>query len=311
MNSALPIVLFAALTAAVVSAQTPPASTPGTQAPSPAPAVSAEKPNSLSPGPGNVSWARTVEEARARASKEDKLVFVEFHKKECGNCERMDNLLYPSPDLVAMLATMVPVKVDLESHTGSDFSERYGFQETPTILVTTPEGRLVFLMEGFHNQGEFFRNAYAGVESYRKFAKRVESQDIAKLPMKEALETGTELYRRSDPEAALPRLRRAAAAPGATGTERPDALELLAATEFDLGQADASRRTIERLIAMTKDGARKERAELFRAQIPLAANRPTEALALFRKFQKDHPQSVHIAQVNEVVQKLEERVPRP
>ena len=307
MNFALSIVLLAALTPLGASAQTlPPA-----PAPAPAPVASSEKPASVSPGPGNVAWAATVEEARARASKEDKLVFVEMHKNECGNCERMDNLLYPSPDLAAMLATMVPVKVDLESVTGSEISERYGFQETPSILVTTPEGRLVFLMEGFHNQGEFFRNAYAGVESYRKFAKRVESQDIAKLPMKEALETGIELYRRSDPEAALPRLRRAAAAPGAKGMERQDALELLAATEFDLGQADASRRTIERLLAMTKDPARRERAELFRAQIPLAENRPVEALALFRKFQKDHPESAHIAQVNDVVQKLEERVPRP
>ena len=52
-------------------------------------------------------------------------------------------------------------------------------------------------------------------------------------------------------------------------------------------------------------------AELFRAQIPLAENRPAEALALFRKFQKDHPRSARIAQVNELVEKLEERVPRP
>lgn len=308
MNFALPIVLFAALTAPQEPAQTPAATAP---APASAPAGSREKSDPLPPGPGKAAWAEGVDEARARASREDKLVFFEFTKKECGNCERMDNLLYPSADLVAMLASMVPVKVDLESLNGRDFSERYGFEEAPSILVTTPEGRLVFLMEGFHNQGEFFRNAYAGVESYRKFAKRVESQDIAKLPMKEALETGTELYRRSDPEAALPRLRRAVAAPGATGMQRQDALEVLAAAEFDLAQPAASRRTIDRLIAMTKDVPRKERAELFRAQIPLAENRPTEALALFRKFQKDHPQSVHIAQVNELVAKLEERLPPP
>jgi len=310
LNFALQLVLFAALTAPQKAV--PPATTPPAPATAPtATAASREKSDPLPPGPGNVAWAASVDEARTRASREDKLVFIEFVKNECGNCERMDNLIYPSTDLAAMLASMVPVKVDLESLIGKEFSGRYGFEEAPAILVTTPEGRLVFLMEGFYNQGEFFRNAYAGVESYRKFAKRVESQDIAKLPMKEALETGTELYRRSDPEAALPRLRRAVAAPGATGTEREDALELLAAAEFDLAQPAASRRTIERLIAMTKDRARKERAELFRAQIPLAENRPTEALALFRKFQKDHPQSVHIAQVNELVAKLEERVPRP
>ncbi len=308
MHFALPIVLVAALAVPQEPVKTPAATAPGSTTPA---AASTESPASVPLGPGKATWATSVDEARTRASREDKLVFLEFTQAECGNCKRMDNLLYPAPDLEAMLGSMVPVKVDLESLTGREYSERYGFKEAPVILVTTPEGRLVFLMEGFHNQAEFFKNAYAGVESYRTFAKRVESQDIVNLPMKEALETGTELYRRSDPEAALPRLRRAAVAPGAKGMERQDALELLAATEFDLGQADASRRTIEKLIAMTKDTARKERAELFRAQIPLAENRPAEALALFRKFQKDHPQSAHIAQVNEVVQKLEERVPRP
>lgn len=309
MNFALPLVLFAALTAPMESVE--PQTTPSAPAAAPAPAVPRVTSDPIPPGPGRVVWATSLEEARIRASEQDKLIFLEFVKKECGNCERMDNLLYPAVDLEALLATMVPIKVDLESPMGKEFSVRYGFSEAPSIVVTTPEGRLVFLMEGFYNQGEFFRHAYAGIDGYRKFAKRVESQDIAKLAMKEALETGTELYRRSDPEAALPRLRRAVAAPGATGTQRQDALELLAAVEFELAQPAASRRTINRLITMTKDGARRERAELFRAQIPLAENRPAEALALFRKFQKDHPKSTRIAQVNELVAKLEERLPRP
>ena len=40
-----------------------------------------------------------------------------------------------------------------------------------------------------------------------------------KLTAKEALETGSELFRRSDPAAALPRLKRATSAPGATVQE--------------------------------------------------------------------------------------------
>ncbi len=89
--------------------------------------------------------------------------------------------------------------------------------------------------------------------------------------------------------------------------QRDDALELLAAVELDLGQPASSRQTIDRLITTTKDRARRERAELFRAQIPLAENQPAEALALFQKFQKDHPNSPHIERVNEIVQRLEER----
>ncbi len=313
MISVLPVVLFAAL--AVSGQETAPSSAraapaPPAKAPSPAAAV-AEQSASVPLGPGKVLWAASPEEARDRAAKQGKFVFLEFDKNECGNCQRMDALLYPAFDFEALLVSMVPVKVDLESPIGKEFAERYSIDETPAILVVTPEGRLVFLMRGFASQNDFFRNANAGLEHYRAFAKRTDAQDIAKLSPKEALETGSELYQRSDPEAALPRLRRAAAAPGATVGEREDALELLAAVEFDLAQPALSRKTIERLLATTKDRARRERAEIFRAQIPLAENKPAEALALFRKFQKDHPTSPHLARVNELVHRLEERVKTP
>ena len=70
------------------------------------------------------------------------------------------------------------------------------------VLITTPEGRLVFLMEGFFNQPDFFRNAFGAIEKYRKWAKEIESQEVPKLSAKEAFDSGNELYHRSDPAAA-------------------------------------------------------------------------------------------------------------
>jgi thioredoxin-related protein len=299
------MVLLAAL------ALPPPATTP---APQPAAPARPATPDSAAPmsseaalGPGKVLWATSADEAIQRAAKENKFVFLEFVRKECGNCKRMDGLLYPAFDFEALLVPMVPVKVDLDSPIGREYADRYNVDEAPAILITTPEGRLVFLMAGFFNQGDFFRNAGTAVEGYRKFAKVVDSQNIGKLTAKEALETGTELYRRSDPAAALPRLKRATSAPGATVPQREDALELLAAVQLDLSQPGSARQTIEQLLATTKDKPRRERAEIFRAQIPLAENRPAEALLLFHKFQKDHPTSPHIQRVNDLVQRLEER----
>jgi thioredoxin-related protein len=300
--SLLPAILFATL---AVPAPTPAANTPSDE-PRP-PQVSSAVPL----GPGKVLWAISPNEASQRAARENKFVFLEFVKEDCGNCKRMDALLYPAFDFEALLVTMVPVKVDLETPVGKEFIRRYGIDATPAILITTAEGRLVFLMAGFYNQADFFRHANAAVDGYRKFARQVDAQDISKLAAKEALDTGNELYRRSDPGAALPRLRRAVAAPGATTAEREDALEVLAAVEIDLGQPASSRQTIERLLKTTKDRSRRERAEIFRAQIPLAENRPDEALALFRKFQKDHPTSPLIQRVNDLVQRLEERTGTP
>jgi tetratricopeptide (TPR) repeat protein len=306
LSSLLPVVLFTlALPQQAVTPAAPPAAG---QSPSNAsPQTSTPAPV----GPGNVLWATSTEEARQRAARENKFVFLEFVQRECGNCRRMDALLYPAFDFEALLVSMVPVKVDLESPLGKEFARRYDVDQAPAILITTPEGRLVFLAAGFYNQADFFRHANSALEAYRKFARQLDSQNIAKLSAKEAFDTGNELYRRSDPEAALPRLRRAVSAPGATSTQREDSLEILAAVELDLGQPVSSRKTIEQLLTTTKDRARRERAEIFRAQIPLAENRPAEALALFQKFQKDHPTSPHIQRVKELVQRLEERTRTP
>jgi hypothetical protein len=305
--SVLPALLVAALglpqDPAVSSAPRPEPTQPSE---APAAAISAPP-----PGPGNVVWATSTDEARDRAAREGKFVFYEFAKEECGNCQRMDALLYPAFDFEALIVSAVPVKVDLVSPEGKELAGRYSIEEAPSVLITTPEGRLVFLMQGFMNQGDFFRHARRGIEEYRTWAAKIDSQDIPKLSATEAFETGNELYHRSDPQGALPRLKRAVTAPGGTREQREDALELLAAIELDLGRPADSRKTIARLIAGTKDNRRRERAELFRAQIPLAENRPAEALALFRKFQKDHPTSPHLERVRELVARLQERVGKP
>ncbi len=254
--------------------------------------------------PGNARWAATPDEARARATSESKFVYVEFDDQDCGQCRRMDALLYPAFQFEAVLLPMVPVKVSLTSGEGRELARRYGVRETPAVLVTTPEGRIVFLMQGFTSAPEFYQHIAQDTAAYRAFARRVESQDIAKLPAKEALETGRELYQRSDSAAALPRLQRAASAPNAPAAVHDEAREILAAVLLDLGQIASSRRTIDRVLATSRDPLRRERAELFKAQLPLAENKPAEALALFKKFQKDHPKSPYIERVNAMLSRL-------
>ena len=307
MISALPLILMAAVgaTGATASSVTPKPAPTSKPAEVPAAAMS------VPPGPGNVIWATSLDEAHDRAEREGKLVFFEFTKEECGNCQRMDSLLYPAFDLEALLVSSIPIKIDLESPEGKAIAARYSIEEAPAVLITTTQGRLVFLMQGFMNQGEFFRHANGALEGYRKWAKEIAAQDVAKLSAKQAFDSGNELYHRSDPAAALPRLRRAVATPGLSQKDREDTLELLAAVELDLQQPAASRKTIGSLLATTRDRQRRERAELFLAQIPLAENKPAEALALFRKFQKDHPTSPHIERVNQLVQRLQERVAKP
>lgn len=259
--------------------------------------------------PGNAEWAASTADARAKAKAQKKLVYYEFADPDCGNCRRMESLLYPAFDFEALLVGMVPVRLSLDSPDGRELGRRYTISEMPSILITSPEGRLAFLMQGFKDAPDFYRHVHKDLDAYRAFAKRVDSQDVASLSAEEAYVTGTALYKRSDFEGAVARLKRAATAPNAKPPTSENALEGLAAARLELGQTAESRRAIDKVIATTKNPEQKERAELFLAQIALTENKPGEALALYEKFAKSHPTSKYLEKVRSFIERLQAAAP--
>ena len=258
--------------------------------------------------PGNAEWAANADEARAKATAQHKLVYYEFESPRCDACRRMQALLYPAFDFEALLVGMVPVKIALDSENGKRLAELYSIAEAPSVLIATPEGRLAFLMQGFKDASDFYRHAHSDL-AYRTFARKVDAEEVATLSAEEAYTTGRQLFARFDFAQARPRFKRASAAPDAKPATREAALEGLAASELQLSRSAASRQTIDRLIGTTKNPETKERAELFRAQIPLAEHKPEEALALYKRFERDHPHSRYLEQVRAFIARLEPAEP--
>ncbi len=260
--------------------------------------------------PGNADWAKDPADAQARAAAAKKLVYYEFANADCGDCRRMQALLYPAFDFEALLVGMVPVQVVLDSPEGKKLGERYSITEVPAVLITTPEGRLVFQMQGFKDAPDFYHHVRKDLDEYRQFSKTVDAQNVATLPAKEAYSTGRALYARMDYAAAAARLRRAAAAPDATPALRESALMGLAAAERQLGEAAQARKTATKVIASTKDPDQKERAELFLAELDLEEGKPGDALAAYRKFATDHPKSPYLEKVRGFISRLEAAAPK-
>lgn len=275
------------------------------RAQTPAPAPTAVHEGRAVRSPGNAAWAPDVRTAHERAAKEGALVYHEFTAKACGQCSRMQGLLYPAFDFEALLIGMVPVQVELDSAEGQPLANRYHVTETPSVLITTASGRLVFLVQGFQDAPDFYAHVRSDLDAYRKFARTVDAQDVARLKAQEAYQSGRELYARFDFEGAAARLARAAQATDATPAIRASALEGLAAAELELGQTSRSRQTIDRLIATTTDPKQKENAELFRAQISLVENKPQDALAQYKRFAKEHPDSPYLDEVRTFIARLE------
>jgi tetratricopeptide (TPR) repeat protein len=283
------------------------------QEPTPAPAAAAPAPamaNRPIMTPGNAVWAANSAEARAIAKADKKLVYYEFVSPECGDCRRMTGLIYPAFDFEALLIGTVPVHVALSSAEGKELGERYSITEEPSVLIATPEGRVVFLMQGFKDAGDFYTHAHRDIDAYRKFAKVVDSQDVPTLSAAEAYSTGRALYARFDYEGAASRLARAAAAPDAKPDVRESALMGLAAADRQLGRYAAARKAADKVITTTKNADQKERAELFVAELALAQNKPGDALTAYRKFAKDHPKSPYLEKVRGFIAKLESEAPK-
>lgn len=260
--------------------------------------------------PGNARWAPDVTSARARAAADKQLIYYEFVSPGCGDCRRMQALLYPAFDFEALLIGMVPVQVELASSDGSKLAERYGITAAPAVLITTASGRLVFFVQGFRTAPDFYSHVHKDLDTYRQFARTVDGVDVGKLSAEEAYSTGKELYRRFDFEGAAARLERASTAPGGSVDLREKALEGLAAADLELARPGKASNAIDRLLAMTKNPERKQTAELFQAQIALAEQDPGHALAIYKKFEKDHPSSPYIEKVRGFISRLEAAAPK-
>jgi tetratricopeptide (TPR) repeat protein len=258
-------------------------------------------------GPGHADWAPTLAQARDRAKKERKVVFVELASSNCADCDRMDRLLYPAVDFEMTLLRMVPVKLSLDAAEAAPLRERYGIREAPATLILAPGGALILRLEGFESAPEFYERVRRAMADWDRLNLRIVHEPETIDDPAAELELGRALYERFDAEGALPRLKRAASSPRADRGTRETALAYLASAQLDLGRIEAARVTAEELLSSTKNPALREQAELFRAQISLAEGDPGDARKRFEAFLEKHPDSPRRSEVQELLRRLDER----
>lgn len=254
----------------------------------PAAATSDSLPNT----PGRAVWEKTYDDARQRAKEQGKVVFVEFTRKKCGNCFRMDGLLYPSANFEMALLRMVPVKLDFDTAEGTKLATRYQISDTPSVLVVSPGGALIFRMVGFDNDRAFYNHLHNSMTDWDRLNLKLVHEPETIGDPKSQLAIGADLFRRFDSEEAIPRLERAAS-PKSPSAVREPALAYLASALMERERFAEAGTAVDTLLRITKDTDRREKAELFRAQIALAQGKRDEARREFQAFVSRHPASKH------------------
>ena len=107
---------------------------------------------------GSNSYAQGIEfthgtwkELKAKAEKENKLIFMDAYAEWCGPCKKMARDVFTQKEVGDYFnAHFVNVKMDMEKGEGIGLSSDFGIQAYPTLLFINPEGKVVHRAVGYH-----------------------------------------------------------------------------------------------------------------------------------------------------------------
>ena len=102
------------------------------------------------------SW----EEAKSLATKENKLIFIDFYTDWCGPCKMMVRDVFPDSALgVYYNARFVNVKINAEKGEGIGLAKKYGIGAYPTLVYTNPAEETVYKVVGETGPSELIDQA--------------------------------------------------------------------------------------------------------------------------------------------------------
>ena len=88
--------------------------------------------------------SESFEVAKDRATKEGKLLFVDFYASWCTPCKWMESTTFADPEVGSVLnENYVSLKVDIDTQTGFALKEKFEISVLPTILIFNSQGELV------------------------------------------------------------------------------------------------------------------------------------------------------------------------
>ncbi len=93
----------------------------------------------------------TWKELKAKAEKENKLIFMDAYAEWCGPCKKMAKDVFTQKEVGDYFNKhFVNVKMDMEKGEGIGLSNDFGIQAYPTLLFINSEGKVVHRAVGYH-----------------------------------------------------------------------------------------------------------------------------------------------------------------
>lgn len=111
-----------------------------------APAATAGEPHSI-------AWRSSLEQARAEARTQNRLIWIQFTGSWCHFCRRMERDTFPKPEIVAQTRDkFIPLMIRADHR--EDLTAQFGVSGLPATVVVGPSGDILGKHEGFLEPAE-------------------------------------------------------------------------------------------------------------------------------------------------------------
>lgn len=107
----------------------------------------------------------SFDEAKQKAQKENKMLFIDCYTRWCGPCMYMTNTIFKEEALGDFMnKQFICVKYDLETEKGSIIQKQYNVQVYPTFIILNPDGSLRHQFVGGGNSSKFLQKVKDGLD---------------------------------------------------------------------------------------------------------------------------------------------------
>jgi thioredoxin-related protein len=108
--------------------------------------------------------------AKEKASREGKLIFLDFWASYCTPCKMMEEYTFTHPSVTDYVNdNYIPVRIDIQSFDGFDLKNQFDVRLLPTIIVLNSKG----VMVGKHEEGMGADKFVETLKSYDKPKNRI------------------------------------------------------------------------------------------------------------------------------------------
>ena len=102
----------------------------------------------------------TFKETLAKATKEDKLIFMDCYTTWCRPCKEMFKYVFTQEFVYTFFnKNYINIKIDMEKGEGIELAKKYGVKAYPTLLVLNQKGEVLYNFKDSRNAKDLVEKA--------------------------------------------------------------------------------------------------------------------------------------------------------